>query len=266
MKILIPMAGSSERFQTAGYSVPKQFITIGNEPMIHWVTKMFHPNDEFIFVAQKEHMKNEGFKRILKTAATRATIVEIDAHDLGPLYSCLGAQGCFSDDEPLIISYCDFYQQWNYGHFLMKAGSCDGGGIAVFKGFHPASFGSTYFAYINTNDHGEMMELKEKRSFTSERRKEFASSGVYYVKSWRVFKKYAEMVVRDKISIGNEYYVSLIYNPMVVEGLKVATYEIAKFICWGTPEDLDQFLFWQDFFNNDLKQQKTYLSARGVFS
>ena len=29
-------------------------------------------------------------------------------------------------------------------------------------------------------------------------------------------------------------------------------FEVDKFICWGTPEDLEQFVFWNDFFVRDL--------------
>jgi hypothetical protein len=38
---------------------------------------------------------------------------------------------------------------------------------------------------------------------------------------------------------------------MVQAGLKVTTFEIDKFICWGTPEDVEQYWFWSDYFSKD---------------
>ena len=42
------------------------------------------------------------------------------------------------------------------------------GGIPSFKGFHPASFGDTLYAYMRVNSNDEMLELREKKCFTSE--------------------------------------------------------------------------------------------------
>lgn len=253
------MAGASRRFQADGYEMPKPFIPLCGIPMIHWVVKMFSPTDEFIFVALEEHMKNKDYRAVLENAAPRVQVISIGAHSKGPLFSCLEADRLLDDQEPLIVSYCDLYQHWNYNHFLIKMSPYDGG-MAVFRGFHPASFGTTYYAYLKVNVDGQMLQLLEKQSFTKERHNEFASSGVYYIRSWGLFKKYANQVIDQNISTGGEYYVSLIYNPMVADSLKIMTYEVDKFICWGTPEDLKQFLFWGDFFHKDMKS----LYGKGV--
>jgi NDP-sugar pyrophosphorylase family protein len=253
MKVVVPMAGQSKRFFAAGYKVPKPFILVDKLPMIHWVIKMFRPEDEFIFVCLKEHMDNPHYREILETAAPKYRIIEIQAHSLGPVYSSLQADPFMDRDEPVIITYCDFYQHWNYQKFLMKVSSYDGG-IAVFRGFQPASFGTTLYAYVKTNSKGEMIELREKQSFTENRHEEFASSGVYYFSSWDIFTTYGNEILSKPISVGGEYYVSLPYNLMVRDGLCVPTFEIDKFICWGTPEELEQFNFWLQFFKHDIEQ------------
>ncbi len=250
MRIIIPMAGESKRFQDAGYLTPKQYIDIDGKPMIHWVCEMFSPEDDFIFIMKKEHAKNKEFIDKLETIVPKFQIVEIEKHNQGPLYTALAADSIVEDDEQVIFCYCDFYQHWDYRKFLWKVNSYDGG-IAVFKGFHPASFGSTYYAYLLCNEKDEMIELREKQSFTESRHEEYASSGVYYVKSWAIYKRYAKKILEDKTAIKGEYYISLIFNPMVKDNLNVVVFEIDKFICWGTPEDLEQYNFWSDYFRND---------------
>jgi NDP-sugar pyrophosphorylase family protein len=255
MNIVIPMAGHSRRFKTAGYHRPKAFIDVNGLPMIHWVCQMFSPKDHFFFVTLKEHVSSPEYRKILENAAQNVKVIEVDPHEKGPVYSTLLADSELPDDEPVIICYCDFYQHWRYRQFKEKMVGYRGG-MAVFKGYHPASFGETYYAYLKTNDKNEMLELREKQSFTDNRHEEFASTGVYYIESWKLYRKYANLILNNDIKVGNEYYASLIYNPMVADGITVGLFEVEKFICWGTPEDLEQFLFWSSFFIHDIPEIK----------
>lgn len=262
MKIIIPMAGHSRRFKDAGYNTPKPFINIDGKPMIERVCRMFSPTDQFIFVCNKEHLINTDYRLILQTVTPNYRIVEIAPHEYGPIYSVLQAQEYIKDEgSPFIISYSDFTMHWNYRQFLLKAALYDGA-IAVFRGFHPASFGDTYFAYIKTNKDLEMLELREKQSFTDDRVNEFASTGVYYIESWKVFKHYAEKLLKSKLDRFSEYYCSLIFNPMVQDGKRVCLFEADKFICWGTPGDLDEYTFWSEYFSKSINKDSFYEASR----
>ncbi len=251
MHIVIPMAGNSERFRRAGYTVPKQFMPIDGRPMCHRVCEMFSQDDEFVFIVQRAHWAVPEYRDILTSAVPRYTIIEIDPHDMGPIQTALAADPVIDDDEPVIFTYCDFYQHWDYRKFLWKVDGYDGG-VAVFKGYHPASFGNTYYAYLRCNELGEMLELREKQSFTEHRHEEPASTGVYYVRSWRTYRQFARQVLAAGENVGGEFYISLIYSPMVAGGMKVIAYEVERFICWGTPRDVEQFAFWSDYFRNDI--------------
>ena len=247
-KVIIPMAGHSRRFRAAGYTVPKPFILIDGKTMIERVCRMFGRHDEFIFVCNREHLQaNPAYRDVLANIAPHTHIVAIEPHELGPVYSALAAAPHMHDDEPVIISYCDFTMQWNYTRFLLQAAMVEGA-IPVFRGFHPASLGDTYYCYVRANDNKEMIELREKQPFTNNRLMEFASTGVYYLDSWRTFKQYAREIISQGQKDAAEYYASLIYPPMVRDGRFVSVFEVEKFICWGTPQDLEEYLFWSQYF------------------
>jgi NDP-sugar pyrophosphorylase family protein len=242
------MAGHSRRFQAMGYTVPKPFILIDGKTMIERACRMFGRNDEFIFICNREHLEaNPTYCDILASIAPHTHIVAIEPHDLGPVYSTLAAAPYMHDDEPVIISYCDFTMQWNYKRFLLQAAMYDGA-IPVFRGFHPASMGDTYYCYVRTNADKEMTDLREKQAFTNNRRMEYASTGVYYLDSWHTFKQYAQELISQGHKVASEYYASLIYPPMVRDGRSVCVFEVEKFICWGTPQDLEEYLFWSQYF------------------
>ena len=242
------MAGQSRRFQKAGYTVPKAFLLIDRRPMIHWVVSSFSPNDFFIFIVAKDHLANSSNKKILESAAKNYVIVDIDAHEQGPVKTSLSADKYLEGTQPLILSYCDIYQEWNYPGFLEKVQGYDGG-VTAFRGYHPASFGETYYAYLRVNRDLEMLEIREKQSFTEARHEEFASAGMYYFSSWAFYKKYAEELMSRSRTVNNEYYISLIYELLVADQKKVTVHEIEKFISWGSPEDVQEYLYWSDFFS-----------------
>jgi dTDP-glucose pyrophosphorylase len=56
-----------------------------------------------------------------------------------------------------------------------------------------------------------------------------------------------QKLVDSEQMIKGEYYASLVYNFMVQDGLKVWVPNDLKVFCnWGTPEDLEDYLFWID--------------------
>ena len=63
------------------------------------------------------------------------------------------------------------------------------------------------------------------------------------------------MLVDDNNELNGEFYASLPYNYMVKDNLKVwVPICIDKFCQWGTPEDMQEYLFWIDIvrrFSND---------------
>ena len=166
----------------------------------------------------------------------------IDDHDLGPVYSVLSILDKIKN-EPFIINYCDFLVQWDYQKFKRIVSSFDLV-IPTFTGFHPANFGKTLFAYIKSDHSGNVIKLQEKKAFTSDKKNELASTGTYYFKSKKVFYKYAKEILNDPQKPLPEAYVSLLANPMVRDGLKVRTYNVDKFICLGTPNDYEEYVYW----------------------
>lgn len=248
MHIIITLAGHSRRFKEAGYNKPKFLIDIDGLKMIEHVVKMFDSKDKYYFVINKQQIKNNpGIINELKGITKNVKIVVIEPHEIGPTYSALQVKKIPLEDE-VIISYCDLYVSWDYDLFKREIYGYDGA-IPSFRGFHPASFGNTYYAYLRVNENNELLELREKASFTQTRHEEFASAGIYYFHEWRLFLKYSEILLKEGFGNLNEAYISLIYNLMINDKLKIKVTEVDKFICWGTPNDVKQYLNWSRYFN-----------------
>ncbi|MEK6978590.1 MAG: sugar phosphate nucleotidyltransferase [Candidatus Micrarchaeota archaeon] len=262
MKIIMPMAGSGKRFADEGYTELKSLIKIGGKAMVAHACDSF-PNDadiEFIFICNKEHLDTTNLADVLKSVRPNSQIIPINPDNNGPVTSVLLAEKSIPDNEEVIVNYCDFAMEWDYERFIkeMHSKKADGG-IPAFRGFQPAQFTGTKYAYLRLDDSHvdsnstselRVLEIREKESFTDNKLNEFASTGTYYFRTGSLMKKYFRAAVQLNLRAGpgSEFYASLPFNPMIKDGLRVFVYEVKRFICFGTPADVRHYEFWHDYF------------------
>jgi NDP-sugar pyrophosphorylase family protein len=247
MHVIITLAGHSRRFAAAGYTVPKVLIALDGKSMIEHVVDMFDPHDKFHFVLNRlQASAYPDLAAFLSGIVRFSSVVVIEPHEYGPVHSALQVQD-IPADAPVIISYCDFFVLWDYRRFKADVEGCDMA-VPAFRGFHPASFGNTLYAYMRVDESGRLLELREKECFTDKRCEEPASTGIYYFRSWAVFRHYGRQLMQDGFRSLKEGYVSLLAELMLRDGLFIKVTTVARFICWGTPEDLEQYLFWSKYF------------------
>lgn len=261
MQIVIPMAGRSERYFKAGYTLPKALLPVGKQTMIEAVVDCFDPKrDEFLFIINQDDEAHFGLGTSLGRLPINKRVAQVVLPDppKGPVHTMLEVKDLIPAGQEIIVNYCDFLMTWDYKYFLKKIhdGNYDGG-IPSFRGFQPASLGTTFYAYMHVDENNEFLELKEKGSFTDNRMQEHASTGTYYFKRWEYVLKYGgAMFASGSLPPGlKELYPSLLFNPMHDAGLRTLVYEVDKFICLGTPEDYREYTYWHDVFRTHLKKE-----------
>ena len=98
--------------------------------------------------------------------------------------------------------------------------------------------------------------IQEKQPFTDNPREEFASSGTYYFKSGELMKNYFNRCIDEKLTVGGEFYVSMVYKPMMEDNLNIEVYELEHFMQWGVPSDLEEYCYWSNIFNSIITEEK----------
>ncbi|PIP89163.1 MAG: hypothetical protein COW01_00285 [Bdellovibrionales bacterium CG12_big_fil_rev_8_21_14_0_65_38_15] len=244
------MSGLGQRFIDAGYQDPKPLICIDNKPIIEHVVNLFPNESNFIFICNKDHLEKTNMRAILNKIAPKGKIIELERHKYGPVYAVSKAFDSINDDEEVIVNYCDFSTYWDYSDFLKHTRNrCADGAIPAYKGFHPHMLGSTNYAFIKQQNQW-LEQIKEKEPFTNDRMAEYASNGTYYFKSGAILKKYFQQALDNDLNVNGEYYVSLVYNELVKDGLKVSVFEIQHMLQWGTPLDLEEYRYWSNLFTS----------------
>ena len=71
-----------------------------------------------------------------------------------------------------------------------------------------------------------------------------------FFRNKEVYKKSLERLYETNERVNGEFYVDTLLNTAIELGYKVKNFEIDHYICWGTPNDLKTYRYWQRFFTS----------------
>ena len=256
MRIVIPMAGKGERFLKHGYKDPKHLIKVGKDYMIKQALDKFPGEQDIVFIVNRTHLRKTQIKNVLTELSPKAKIIPINYRKRGPVWAVIRALSLdpnyIPDEKPILVSYCDFGVEWDYGKFIetLRNSKCDGC-VVSYLGFHPHLLDrEKRYAGMTVNNKNWVTAIKEKYSFTENLMDSHQSAGSYYFRQGILLKKYAKMLLRLGKSVNGEYYVSQLYELMIKDGLRVLAYPVSYFLQWGTPEDLEHYKYWHNVFGS----------------
>jgi NDP-sugar pyrophosphorylase family protein len=277
MQVIIPMSGIGKRFIEAGYTFPKPLLTVDNKPIIQHVINLFSGEKNINFICNDKHLaecRKYNMNKTLYTIYPNGKIFKVPIDNRqGPVHAVSQIFDNINDNEPVIISYCDYGTKWNYKAFLkhITDNSTDGT-VVCYRGFHPHMLGTDNYAFCkmkndnndnndnnnNNNNNNEeetfwMEDIQEKTPFTNNRMNEWASNGTYYFRTGEILKKYFQKLMGLDMRVNGEFYVSMVYKLMCQDGLKVSVFPIENMLQWGTPYDLEIYNGWSSYFTNILK-------------
>ena len=251
VQLIIPMSGIGKRFIDAGYVDTKPLIIIDGKPIIQHVVEMFDSPDDVIFICNEIHLRDTNMKEILKSISPNCRIFSVSNENRrGPVDAVYQITENIDDDREVIVSYCDYSTYWDYDKFLKETRESNSdGAIACYTGFHPHMLGNDNYAFVKM-DGNRAIQVQEKKPFTDDKMSELASNGTYYFKSGRLVKNKFKQLMDLNYSLNNEFYVSLVYNLLINDGLLVTTFLIENMLQWGTPYDLENYKGWSEYFSN----------------
>ena len=120
LNIVIPMAGRGSRFTEAGFFHPKPLIKIHGKPMIQVVIENLTPKipHRFIFICQKQHIKDYQLDKKINSYVKNAHIIEIDEITKGQACSVLLAKDFINNSAPLLTANVDQFIDADINDFI----------------------------------------------------------------------------------------------------------------------------------------------------
>ena len=72
------------------------------------------------------------------------------------------------------------------------------------------------------------------------------SIGTFYFKSIQTLQNAIKSMIETQEKVADEYFPSQAFNHLLKQGQTVTTYPVDFFAHWGTPEQLEDALYWAE--------------------
>lgn len=247
---LIPLAGRGKRFSEAGFSDPKPLIKISGRPMFLQAANSLAPAEKNIFVCLDEHLNNYPLENSIREDYPNAKIVALSKVTEGQAITCAAGLDHIDVDKSLLIGACDNAMIWNETNYekLLNDSSIDT--IVWTFRHHPLS--EKYpemYGWVSVDENSEVKSVSVKKPISNNPYKDHAIVGTFFFRNVFLFIQALDRLVQKQVRINNEFYVDAMIQELVEMGCKVKAFEVLHYVCWGTPNDLKIFEYWQQLFN-----------------
>ena len=247
---LIPLAGKGSRFTTLGYKKPKPLLEVSGKPMVIQAVNSLPQSQKLIFVTLKEHLKNYSLEKVLKDEFINPKIISLDNVTQGQAITC--SLGLKDEDinSSLLISAADngiIYDQKKYQK-LTEDENVDAI-IFTFRNHASSTNNPQMYGWVKTDHKNKAISVSVKVPISKKIHKDHAIVGTFWFKKVNFFNQGLKNLIEKKIKINNEYYVDSLMGELIDLGLNVKVFEVDNYLCWGTPNDYETFIYWQSFFH-----------------
>jgi len=236
----LPMAGSGSRFSKEGYDAPKPFIQVNGKNMIDQAIRCLPDTENTIFACLEQH----------KNTAPVGNIVWVD--EVLPGQACTTERiiNTIDTEESILVSACDNGMFYDADKFVELVDDKTNDMIIW-------SYRNNYTSYYNPNmyswldvDAEDNVQKVNVKNFTGENPlEEHAVVGTMFFRNKEIYIKSLEKLYEKNIRTNGEFYIDNLINESIELGYKVKNFEIDNYICWGTPNDLKTYQYWQTFFD-----------------
>lgn len=233
--IVLPMAGLSQRFFTAGYEKPKYMLEIDGFPVFDYALRSFEGrfgSEDFLIVCRPEYSTPEFVASRLAANGVEARTVVLEHNTRGQAETvALGLDRLACDDAtPLTIFNIDSFRP---GFSMTDDEYAADGYLETFLGAGEA------WSFVEPAGHGIAGRVTEKVRISDE-----CCTGLYYFRTCALFRQaYADECACPSQHL-SEHYVAPVYNQMMARGMTVRyrTIPLEDVIFCGVPAEYEALM------------------------
>ncbi len=248
------LAGRGKRFSDAGYTIPKPLIEVDGSPMVVSATKDLPKSDKLIFVVSGDYVQNHDIGNTLKKYFPNSEIVVQTVPLQGQAHSALQAKGSVDPESVLTVGACDAGMVFdNQKYEALLADPKVDAIIWAFRNYPPMETRPEAYGWIDTDENGFVKKVQYKVPLSDKPLNDCAVFGSFTYKKAKYCFENAEEMIAKNLKSGAEFSLDECTNVLVKNGLKVKVFEVGVFKCWGTPDELRTYLYWQNYFQGQGK-------------
>lgn len=235
MKIVIPMAGSDERFKQHGFPFPKPVVEIDGRPLIEHAFDCLRmtPEADFTFVIRKEDDMRFYLRDVLRLLDPDCAIIAVDGETAGAACTVMLAVEQIDNDDELLIANADQILDFDLNGVIEGFRNRDlDAGTVVFDSVHPR------WSFVKTDADGFVIEAAEKRPISRN-----ATAGVYYFRKGSDFVAASKAMIQKKASVNGGYFVCPSLNELILSQKKIGVHQIEReqYTSLATPQAVEEY-------------------------
>lgn len=245
---LIPMAGVGARFG-ASTDLPKPLIEVAGVPMVLRALEDLPAAPQQRFVLGSHLAEVEELRARLTNAAPAASLRILSRPTEGQASTCLEGLDGVDLDAPLTIGACDHGSLYDDASFeRAMADAHTDVWVHCARGYPLAARDPSAYGWVRAADDGRILGVSVKAALTDPR-SDPVIIGAFTFRRGRDFVASAERMIARGARVRGEFYVDTCIEDAVALGLVCRVFEVDRYLCWGTPNDLRTFHYWQACFH-----------------
>ena len=250
--LILPMAGKGSRFEIEGYRVPKPFIPVNGTRMVKSAVDCLPLCDEKVFGCAASHLELR-LGDYLKSLFEKGEIVPFFETTKGQACTCeqMIKQAKINPEDPILISACD--NGIKYDSSILKNLLNDSFNDVIVFSFtnNPTTRNNpSSYAYLKVNEKHLVENVSCKKLPENANPLTYpAIVGTMFFRKARYFLDGLKRNYELNFTTNGEFYVDDVLNRCIEDGLNVRNFEVDHYICYGTPNDLHTYNYWQEYFN-----------------
>ena len=251
--LITPMAGLGKRFSDVGYATPKPMIPVSGAPMVAQAVRHSPPAKQHVFVLRADMPGYHDIANELKALYPNVVIKTVDQVTEGQACTALiGLDALAAYREmmpgPITIGTCDHGALYDAKalDMLVNNPAVD---IIVWgvRGYPNATRHPTMFGWIA--EHGGEIQSVSVKTPLSKPASDPIVLGTFTFKDPKHFRAALDRLIARDGRVNGEFYIDSLINDAIALGLKCHLFEVSSYLCWGTPNDLRTFEYWQSCFH-----------------
>lgn len=236
--LALPMAGAGSRFSREGYDKPKPFISVNGKHMVEQAVRCLPKTDDVIYACLEGH-ESPGKKTVW-------------------INSVLDGQACTVEkivdvceqNTSILISACDNGVFYDTDKFLDLVNDEKNDIIVwTYRNNYTSHLQPEAYSWVKCDCDGNISKVDVKKFTGDNPIEEYAITGTMFFRTKESFYESLKSLYLNDVRTNGEFYVDSMINEAIKLGYKVKNFEVENYICWGTPNDLKTYEYWQEFFN-----------------
>ena len=250
---IIPMAGLGQRFASEGYLTTKPLIPVSGRTMVAQATDDLPQTPVKVFVVRADMPDYDRVVTDLIGNYPEAEITTLEKVTDGQARTaalgvdqleCLG----FGSSSPVTIGVCDtgiIYSAERYAQ-LLDDPSID---VIVWgiREYANAIRYPTMYGWIESNE-GVISKISVKQPLKDPDNDPIII-GIFTFKNKDHFTLATRRLFERNGRVNGEFYLDSCIEDAIELGLKCVVFEVDSYLCWGTPNELKTFEYWQSCFH-----------------